>query len=246
MTRWANTRLRPRTLVAPRLGDAPGTGPLVELAGVGVELDRTPVLRGLDLTVEPGEVLGLVGANGSGKSTLLRLLATLLGPTAGSGQVLGAALGTSDCVAVRPGIGLVGHVPALYAQFTLRENLEFLARLTGNPTRAVDEALVTVGLDRAGDRRADRCSQGMRRRADLARVLLTRPVLLLLDEVHTGLDGASTALVDLVVADATARGGATVVVSHERTRLASLAHRVLEIVDGRAVPVAAAVEVVGS
>lgn len=224
----------------------PGVGPLVELAGVGVELDRTPVLRGLDLTVTPGEVLGLVGANGSGKSTLLRLLATLLAPTAGSGRVLGAALGTPDCVAVRPGIGLVGHVPALYAQFTLRENLEFLARLTGNPTHAVDEALVTVGLDRAGDRRADRCSQGMRRRADLARVLLTQPVLLLLDEVHTGLDGDSTALVDLVVADVAARGGATVVVSHERARLASLAHRVVEIVGGRAVPVAAAVEVVGS
>jgi ABC-type multidrug transport system ATPase subunit len=131
---------------------------------------------------------------------------------------------------------LVGHGPALYAQFTLRENLEFLARLTGTTTSAVDEALVTVGLDRAGDRRADRCSQGMRRRADLARALLTRPSLLLLDEVHTGLDGSSAALVDLVVADVVARGGAAVVVSHERGRLVSLAHRVVEIVDGRAVP----------
>ena len=237
----SGAQARPRAAFpAPCLHDGPT--PLVELAGVGVELDRVPVLRGLDLTVAPGEVLGLVGANGSGKTTVLRVLATLLAPVAGTGRVLGAALDTPECVAVRPDIGLVGHVPALFAQFTLRENLEFLARLTGNTADAVDQALATVGLDRAGDRRADRCSQGMRRRADLARALLTQPMLLLLDEVHSGLDGASAALVDLVVGDVVARGGAAVVVSHERARLATVADRVVEIVDGRAVPV----EAVGS
>lgn len=217
-------------------GPAPAVGPLVALAGLGADVERTPVLRGADLTVGAGEAVGLVGANGSGKSTLLRVLATLLPPAAGSGHVLGAELGTAACIAVRPRIGLAGHVPALYPQLTLRENLRLVARLTGAGERAADEALSVVGLARAGERRADRCSQGMQRRADLARILLTRPSLLLLDEVHAGLDGASVALVDLVVRGVLSRGGAAVVVSHEREWLNSMAHRLAEVAGGRVLP----------
>lgn len=214
---------------------AAGGGVVFALHGVAVEVERTPVLRGLDLVARPGEVLGVSGANGAGKSTLLRVLATLLVPAAGTGRVLGAALGSPGCAGVRSRIGLIGHLPGLYPQLTLRENLQFTARLSGRSSRVADEALDVVGLARAADRRAGRCSQGMQRRAELARVWCTAPLLLLLDEAHAGLDRTAVGLVDVLVGQVTARGGACVLVSHDRERLLAATHRMVDIVDGRAV-----------
>ncbi|RBM17445.1 transcriptional regulator [Prauserella sp. PE36] len=209
---------------------------IVTLMDVAVVVERVPVLRGLTLGVTAGESVGVVGANGSGKSTLLRVLATLLAPVRGHGRVLGAELGTDEIFAVRPGIALVGHVPSLYPRLTLRENLRFLARLTGRREQAADDALESVGLAPAGDRRAEVCSQGMLRRAELARVLLAQPRLLLLDEAHAGLDDGSIGLVEFVIRRVSERGGASVIVSHDQPRLRGLADRMVEIRNGQAVP----------
>ena len=164
-----------------------------------MRLGGLPVLRALDLTVSPGEVLGVVGPNGSGKTTLLRVLATLLRPRRGSGMVLGEPLGTDGVRRIRPGIGLAGHQPSLWPDLTLRENLVAITRLGGQDEVAADEALYRVGLSAAAGRLAGRSSHGMRRRVDLARLLLTRPRLVLLDEATAGLDRSATALVDSVV-----------------------------------------------
>lgn len=232
-----------------RTGFRAGSGPaapltsrdesLARLDGVAVTVQRTPVLRGLGLRLGSGEVLGVLGANGSGKTTLLHVLATLIAPSAGGGHVLGAALGGPRCVTVRRRIGLVDHQPALYPQLTLAENLRFVARLTGHDADAADRALTDVGLGGAAQRRADRCSQGMQRRAELARILLTEPRLLLLDEIHAGLDPDAVGLVDEVVRRVRGRGGACVLVSHEPDRLAGLSDRLVRVVDGRALPVVA-------
>ena len=208
------------------------SAPVVDLAGLAVTVERTPVLRGVTLTVAAGEAIGIVGANGSGKSTFLRVLATLLPPAAGAGQVLGARLGTRDVEDVRPVIALVGHGPALYPRLTLRENLTFYCRLTGRGEDAVESALSAVGLRRAADRPADRCSHGMLRRTEFARVLIAEPRLLLLDEAHAGLDSSSAALVEVVVEEVRARNGASVVVSHELDRLAGTTDRIVEIQAG--------------
>lgn len=205
-----------------------------------MDVERTPVLRGVDLTVDAGEIVGVVGVNGSGKSTLLRVLATLLAPRGGIGRVLGATLGSRKCAAVRPRIALVGHAPALYPQLTLAENLHLVAALTGVSERAADDALAVVGLAGAAGRRAEKCSQGMQRRAELARVLCTGPELLLLDEVHAGLDPQSRGLVELVVVRVRRDGGACVAVSHEHDRLRDLADRAVEIRDGRVRPLGTA------
>ncbi len=203
------------------------------LADVAVDVERAPVLRGVDFILRAGESVGVVGANGSGKTTLLRVLATLLPPTVGDARVLGARLGTAACFSVRPRIALVGHTSALYPRLTLRENLHFLARLTGRPVWSADNVLELVGLERAADRRAEVCSHGMQRRTELARVLLLEPVLLLFDEAHTGLDSASAGLVEAVVNRVRVRGGASVVVSHEPGRLNHVCDRMVEIVGGR-------------
>jgi heme exporter protein A len=213
---------------------------LARLDGVAVAVQGTPVLRGLDLRLRAGEVLGVLGANGSGKTTLLHVLATLITPSAGTGHVLEAALDGPGCAAVRPRIGLIGHQPGLYPQLTLAENLRFVARLTGRDAGAAERALADVGLGGAAQRRADRCSQGMLRRAELARVLLTEPLLLLLDEIHAGLDPDAAGLVDEVVRRVRARGGAAVLVSHEPDRLTGLADRLVRVRGGRLVPVGAA------
>lgn len=225
-------------------GLAPATAPeslgrrdtIAQLHRVAVTVQRTPVLRELDLEIRQGELLGVLGTNGSGKTTLLKVLATLIAASSGTGHVLGAALGGPGCAAVRPLIGMVGHQPALYPQLTLAENLRFVARLTGRDAAAADRSLAAVGLAGAGRRRADRCSQGMLRRTELARVLLTRPRLLLLDEVHAGLDGDAVGLVDEVIRRVRERGGACVLVSHDAARLGGLADRLVRIVDGRALP----------
>jgi heme exporter protein A len=211
------------------------TEEIVVLVGIAADVERVPVLRDLDFRVVSGESVGLVGANGSGKSTLLRVLATLLAPAGGEGRVLGAVLGTVESAAVRPSIALVGHEAALYPRLTLLENLSFLARLVGREEREARAALDAVGLARAADRRTEACSQGMRRRAELARVLLTEPRLLLLDEAHAGLDMASTGLVEAVVERVCRRGGASVVVAHDHTWLRGVADRVVEVAGGRAI-----------
>jgi len=195
-------------------------------------MGATTILRDVDVSVAPGEAVGLFGANGAGKTTLLRILATLLTPSAGDGTILGAPVTGSARYDVRPQISLIGHVPALYPELTLRENLQFAARIGGQTDRRVDEVLATVGLADAADRRGAACSYGMQRRAEFARELMRAPRLLLLDEPHTALDAAAVELVGHITAGVVKRGGAVVVVSHDRTRVAPMVDRTLEIAGG--------------
>jgi len=176
--------------------------------------------------------MALFGANGSGKTTLLKVLATLIRPSAGTGTVLGSQLGTVDVDDRRPSIGLVGHEPALYPNLTLRENLGLTAHLRGLTHEAVDTVLELVGLTGAADRRAGRSSNGMRRRTEFARMAMTRPQLLLLDEAHVGLDREAWSLVAHLIHQTTERGGASIVVAHEESLVAPLVDHAARLVDG--------------
>ena len=191
------------------------------------------MLREIDLTVARGEAIGLFGANGSGKTTLLRVVATLVRPSGGVGTVLGARVGTPEVEAVRPRIGLIGHEPALFPNLTLSENLTLVHDLCPRPAITAAAALDAVGLGGAGERRAVHCSNGMRRRAEFARMLVTTPDLLLLDEAHVGLDPAASTLVEHLVADVLSRGGGAIVVSHEHERALRIVGRAVVLADGR-------------
>lgn len=202
---------------------------LVELRSIAARAGTTPILKSVDLTVSAGEVVGLVGPNGSGKTTLLRLVATHVRPSAGDGRVLGADLASDARFEVRPSIGFIGHLPALYPELSLRENLVFAARAAGRPPGAVHDALGAVGLMGAADRRTELCSHGMQRRAEFARELMLEPRLLLLDEPHSALDASSVSLVDHLVADVRQRDGGSILVSHDRARLTPLVDRLVEL-----------------
>lgn len=212
--------------------DVPETTAIVELSGVGARVGSTPILRDIDLSVDAGQAVGMFGSNGAGKTTLLRLVATLTQPSAGSGRVLGADMTTAERFEVRHRIGYIGHTPGLYPELTLGENLRFVADAMGIDEGTVVPALEHVGLGAVVDRRADRCSHGMQRRAEFARLHMTQPDLLLLDEPHSALDANAVSLVDDLVRRTLGRGGAALLVSHERVRVEALADTTYEIVGG--------------
>lgn len=194
------------------------TSPVTALATLdrtGVTLGNTTVLSDITLSVEPGEVVGVVGANGSGKTTLLRLIASLIPPDRGSGTVLGARLGTSEVFAIRRRIGLISHIPATIPELTLEENLLHAIRLAGRETAKVTDSLRVVGLEGSSDRKASDSSFGMKRRTEVARLLITKPSILLLDEAISGLDSDAHALIDALIDRTVASGGAVIVVSHD-------------------------------
>lgn len=207
--------------------------PVVELRGVGVSLGGHPVLRDVNLTVESGETVGVAGPNGSGKTTLIRSAATLQAIDSGTATVLGQDTCDTNLTTARRAIGLVGHQPAVIDELTLEENLHHIARLAGVDPSRVDRALEVVGLTGAADRRAVASSFGMLRRIEIASLLLTRPSLLLLDEAASGLDETARDLVQTLIGSVCDRGGAALVVSHDRSHLTDLTTRVLSLRSGR-------------
>ena len=207
--------------------------PIAHLQKAVVSRGGRLVLSEIDLKLSPGDVLGVAGPNGSGKTTLVRPLATLVPIDKGSGSVLGRSLGAAE--SSRREIGLIGHHPALIPELTITENLDHISRLRGIDTARVPGALDVVGLEDAAGLRVEACSFGMKRRVEIAHLLLSKPRLLLLDEAVSGLDEAARSLIGALVGTVTARGGATLVVSHDRSHLESLCTGVLALESGRLV-----------
>ncbi len=206
--------------------------PLVELSGVGVRIGSSQILRDIDLQIDAGEIVGLFGANGAGKTTALRLIATLIRPAQGRGMVLGADLTSPDRYEIRRRIGMIGHVPGIYPEMTLGENLRYSARLAGVATTKIPEVLAAVGLAGAIDRTAGASSHGMQRRAEFARELMIDRSLLLLDEPHSALDRDAVDLVEGLIERKADEGGAVIIVSHDRDRINAIASRSVELTGG--------------
>jgi ABC-2 type transport system ATP-binding protein len=165
--------------------------PAVVVEGLTKSFGDVHALRGVDLAVPPGTVLGMLGPNGAGKTTAVRILTTLLHPTSGRATVLGHDV-VHDAATVRSLIGLAGQATALVEELTGRENLEMMGRL--HHLRRADarvragELLEQFDLADAADRPVKTYSGGMQRRLDLAASLVARPPVLFLDEPTTGLD----------------------------------------------------------
>ncbi|HVZ49094.1 MAG TPA: heme ABC exporter ATP-binding protein CcmA [Gemmatimonadaceae bacterium] len=190
------------------------------------------VLRGATLQLAAGEAAGLVGANGSGKSTLLRVLATLLRPSAGHAAVFGADL-VRHPDRVREAIGFFSPVPGVYDDLTAGENLMFAADMLGRPHDDAMASLARVGLAEVARERVRGFSSGMLRRLALARLLLQRPRLLLLDEPYNNLDAGGIALVNDTIRDTLTRGGAVLAVVHDVASAVGVLERWFALRDGR-------------
>ena len=163
--------------------------PVVILDRVSRLYGNFAALREVSLTLPAGSSVVLLGENGAGKSTLLKLIAGLATPTYGTVSVFNDAP-----LNVRDRLAYMSHATMLYDELTALENLKYFASLSPGPwTLDPVAALRDVGLDPTLTRRVADYSQGMRQRASLARVLLTNPDLLLLDEPFSNLDVASAA-----------------------------------------------------
>jgi heme ABC exporter ATP-binding subunit CcmA len=207
--------------------------PLIRVTGLRKTFGNHRVLDGLDLDVRAGEAVAVLGANGAGKTTLLKVLATLVRPTRGRVIVAGRD-STKEPELVRREIGLVAHSSYVYEDLTAAENLTFWATLAGLRASAVERAgaLATVELERAADSRVRTFSAGMKRRLSLARFVLARPRVLLLDEPFTGLDQRGKKWLEEHLASFKSGGGAIVMTTHSFGRELAVADRIAILAGG--------------
>lgn len=216
--------------------------PIIELADVirvFREVDvETVALRGVDLAVTEGEFVAIMGRSGSGKSTLLQLVAGSDRPTAGRVVVDGIDLSRadeSDRANLRGSIvGMVFQDENLVPFLSLRENIELAAALAG---LAVDRATATaalrgVGLERRADHRPGQLSGGEQQRAALAAIVISRPKIVLADEITGELDSANAMLLLDLLAEIHAADGMTVFLATHDLAVAQRADRIVELRDG--------------
>ena len=184
-------------------------------------------LEGVDLVMDSGEHLAVLGENGAGKTTLLRILATAARPTSGQLEILGLDA-FRERARLRRRIGFVTHSPGFYPALTATENLEFFCDLYGVSRSRASEALETVGLRQVAQRRAARLSRGMQQRLAIARAILHDPRLLVLDEPDASLGSDAG---DLLAGIMTGR--TVILATHDHALASRLCPRSLVLRHGR-------------
>lgn len=166
-------------------------GPAIDIRALSHSYNGDLVLRGVDLTIDHGEIFGFLGHNGAGKTTTVNILTTLLEPTSGTALVNGHDVVTERDL-VTADIGYLPSEVRMYPHMTAAENLTFFAELSGvsDARRAVAETLDYLECSNLADRRVGSFSTGMRQRIGIAQAIVHRPSVLFLDEPTAGLDPA--------------------------------------------------------
>ncbi|WP_371778032.1 ABC transporter ATP-binding protein [Streptosporangium subroseum] len=204
----------------------------IEAVGLTKRYGRVLAVDEVSFRVEPGEIYALLGLNGAGKTTLIRMLLGMIAPTGGRVAVLGAAVSFGERSAWAR-TGYLVEAPAAYPELTVRENLQVIARLRRLPG-SVDDVIDRLALTPYADRRARALSMGNLQRLALAKALIGRPELLVLDEPVNGLDPAGVVEIRTLLAGLAREHGVTVFLSsHLLAEVARLATRVGIIHQGR-------------
>jgi ABC-2 type transport system ATP-binding protein len=192
-----------------------------------------PVLKGVDLTIAPGEVVGLIGPNGAGKTTLMSCIVGFLNADTGSITIDGRS---NDDIDVRRRTGFVPERMNFDRRATGGAFLRYMARLAGVPRERVrsrvDELLTRLGLADAEDKRLSQYSRGMLQRIGMAQALMLDPEFLFLDEPTSGLDPNGVFLVRDLIAEEKARGAAVLLNSHQLAEVEKVCDRVVFLKGG--------------
>ncbi|MDQ6879930.1 MAG: heme ABC exporter ATP-binding protein CcmA [Candidatus Dormibacteraeota bacterium] len=184
-------------------------------------------LDAVDLVLDQGEHLAVLGDNGAGKTTLLRILATVAHPTSGRLALFGLDA-SRERRRVRAYLGFVAHAPGLYPALSAAENLEFFCSLQGVEHARVPQTLALVGLADVAGRPAGRLSRGEQQRLAIGRAVLHDPRLLILDEPDSSLDAGGPELLARVM-----QGRSTVLATHDHALARRLCQRTLVLRSGR-------------
>jgi heme exporter protein A len=198
--------------------------PAITLQDVTCRFGHLTALQNIDLTIPEGQAFTLFGPNGAGKSTMLRLIATLGKPS--SGDILVHDINVSNNPeTVRKNIGLISHQTLLYDDLTAPENLAFYGKMYGlqNLNQRIDEVLRAVGLEHRQNDRVRNFSRGMKQRLAIARSILHKPSILLLDEPFTGLDTSAQSMLSNMIVDLKTEGRTIFLVTHDLGQGLSLA-----------------------
>ena len=219
---------------------------MIVVEGLARAFGPQPVLRGIDLRVDAGEIMIVIGRSGGGKSVLLKHLLGLLRPDTGRVLVDGqdiTALGARDLDRVRQRYGVVFQGGALFDSMSVHDNVAFPLREkvrmpAAEIRRRVDEKLAQVGLTGMGPKNPAEISGGMRKRVAIARALVTEPQVVFFDEPTTGLDPILVNAIHHLIMDLHRRRRFTaVMVSHEIPEIFGIADRVAMLHEGRIVEV---------
>ena len=205
----------------------------IHVCGVHKHYGAVHAVNGVDLSIQPGEVFGLIGHNGAGKSTLFKMMLGLIPATQGEIRVGGALVQGPQFREVRRHMGYLPENVVLYDNLTGLETLQFFAKLKGVPTQQCGAVLERVGLSHAADRAVQGYSKGMRQRLGFAQALLGQPQVLFLDEPTTGLDPEAIRAFYATLKDLRAQGVTMILTSHILAELQERVDRLAVMAAGR-------------
>ena len=201
----------------------------IRLKDVYKTMKGTQVLKGVNLTVEQGSIVGIRGINGSGKTMVLRAIAGLI-RVDGSVEIGGKKMEPGECP---KDIGVLVEMPGFLPEFTGKKNLQLLGMLQEGVTEEdIDEAMNAVGLDPKDRRHYKKYSLGMKERLGIAQAILKKPKLILLDEPTNGIDSDGIQMLEELLWRLKEEGSTIVVTSHDRDFLDAVTSQCYEMKEG--------------
>lgn len=201
----------------------------IRLKDVYKTMKGTQVLKGVNLTVEQGDIVGIRGINGSGKTMVLRAIAGLI-RVDGSVEIGGKKMEPGECP---KDIGVLVEMPGFLPEFTGKKNLQLLGMLQEGVTEEdIEEAMNAVGLDPKDRRRYKKYSLGMKERLGIAQAILKKPKLILLDEPTNGIDSDGIQILEELLWRLKEAGSTIVVTSHDRDFLDAVTSQCYEMKEG--------------
>lgn len=201
----------------------------IRLKDVHKTMKGTQVLKGVNLTVEQGDIVGIRGINGSGKTMVLRAIAGLI-RVEGSVEIGGKEMEPGECP---KDIGVLIEMPGFLSEFTGKKNLQLLGMLQEGVTEEdIEEAMNAVGLDPKDRRHYKKYSLGMKERLGIAQAILKKPKLILLDEPTNGIDSDGIQMLEELLWRLKEAGSTIVVTSHDRDFLDAVTSQCYEMKEG--------------